>query len=70
MSDEELRQKTLAALAAVPGAVGVNNHMGSELSADEPSMETVLRVLAGRRRGAIIAPLIGPRLRRPYPSAQ
>lgn len=48
MSDEELRQKTLAALAAVPGAAGVNNHMGSELSADEPSMESVLRVLAGR----------------------
>jgi uncharacterized protein len=48
MSDEELREKTLAALAAVPGAVGVNNHMGSGLSAEREPMRTVLGVLAGR----------------------
>lgn len=49
MSDGELQEKTLAALAAVPGAVGVNNHMGSRLSEDERSMDAVLGVLAGRR---------------------
>jgi polysaccharide deacetylase 2 family uncharacterized protein YibQ len=49
MSQAQLRQSTLAALAAVPGAVGVNNHMGSSLSADAPSMATILGVLAERR---------------------
>jgi polysaccharide deacetylase 2 family uncharacterized protein YibQ len=48
MSDGELQEKTVAALAAVPGAVGVNNHMGSGLSEDERSMEAILGVLAGR----------------------
>jgi len=48
MTDEELRDKTLAALRAVPGAVGVNNHMGSLLSAEEGPMTAVLGVLAAR----------------------
>jgi polysaccharide deacetylase 2 family uncharacterized protein YibQ len=48
MSDGELKEKTEAALAAVPGAVGVNNHMGSLLSAEEGPMTTVLEVLADR----------------------
>jgi polysaccharide deacetylase 2 family uncharacterized protein YibQ len=48
MSDEELREKTLAALDAVPGAAGVNNHMGSGLSTEEGPMTTILGVLAGR----------------------
>ena len=48
MTPEELRQSTLAALQAVPGAAGVNNHMGSGLSADEPSMTTILGVLSSR----------------------
>lgn len=48
MSDDELQEKTRAALAAVPGAVGVNNHMGSGLSEDERSMDAVLGVIAGR----------------------
>lgn len=48
MSPEQLRQSTLAAIAAVPGAVGVNNHMGSALSADPASMSTILGVLAER----------------------
>jgi len=48
MSDEELRERTLAALRAVPGAVGVNNHMGSELSSETGPMTTVLGVLAAR----------------------
>ncbi|MFL6196162.1 MAG: divergent polysaccharide deacetylase family protein [Thermoanaerobaculia bacterium] len=48
MDDDELREKTVAALQAVPGAVGVNNHMGSLLSAEEGPMTAVLRVLARR----------------------
>lgn len=48
MTPEQLRQNTLAALQAVPGAVGVNNHMGSGLSADEPSMSTILGLLSSR----------------------
>jgi polysaccharide deacetylase 2 family uncharacterized protein YibQ len=49
MGDEELRERTLAALKAVPGAVGVNNHMGSGLSADHGPMTTILSLLAERR---------------------
>ncbi|HEY2293585.1 MAG TPA: divergent polysaccharide deacetylase family protein [Thermoanaerobaculia bacterium] len=48
MSDGELRQRTEEALKAVPGAVGVNNHMGSLLSSEEGPMTTVLGVLAER----------------------
>jgi polysaccharide deacetylase 2 family uncharacterized protein YibQ len=48
MSDGELRQRTEEALKAVPGAVGVNNHMGSLLSAEEGPMNAVLSVLAER----------------------
>jgi polysaccharide deacetylase 2 family uncharacterized protein YibQ len=48
MSDGELRERTLAALRAVPGAVGVNNHMGSRFSAEAGPMTTVLGVLAAR----------------------
>jgi polysaccharide deacetylase 2 family uncharacterized protein YibQ len=48
MSDGELREKTEAALKAVPGATGVNNHMGSLLSSEEGPMNAVLGVLAER----------------------
>ena len=49
MSSDQLTQATRAALAAVPGATGVNNHMGSRLSADGDAMNTVLSELVGRR---------------------
>ncbi len=48
MAEAELAASTEAALAAVPGAAGVNNHMGSGLSADPESMRSILSVLAGR----------------------
>ena len=48
MSKEELREATRNALEAVPGAVGVNNHMGSALSADREAMTAVIGVV--RRR--------------------
>lgn len=48
MTEVELASATRAALAAVPGAAGVNNHMGSVLSADRQAMRTILRELASR----------------------
>ena len=48
MSPGELAAATGAALQAVPGAVGVNNHMGSSLSADRDAMRAILNVLAER----------------------
>lgn len=48
MSDEELAAATRAALVAVPGATGVNNHMGSVLSADDRSMRAVLGVVSAQ----------------------
>lgn len=45
MSRAELQQGTRQALAAVPGAQGVNNHMGSALAADGEKMKAVLEVL-------------------------
>lgn len=49
MSRKQLRRATERALAAVPGAVGVNNHMGSILSANPSAMDVVLDVLASKR---------------------
>jgi hypothetical protein len=48
MGDDELAAATRAALAAVPGAAGVNNHMGSVFTADERSMRAVLGVVAAQ----------------------
>ncbi|MCZ6506748.1 MAG: divergent polysaccharide deacetylase family protein [Acidobacteria bacterium] len=48
MTAAELAAATRAALAAVPGATGVNNHMGSVLSAERAAMTPILRQLALR----------------------
>ncbi|HMB52604.1 MAG TPA: divergent polysaccharide deacetylase family protein [Thermoanaerobaculia bacterium] len=48
MSEAELRATVRRALAAVPGAVGVNNHMGSVLTADERAMRWVVGEIAPR----------------------
>ena len=48
MSHREMARATREALAEVPGAVGANNHMGSEISADSRAMKAILRVLAKR----------------------
>lgn len=45
MSKREIAEATEAALAAVPGAVGVNNHMGSRLTADRSAMGVLLAVV-------------------------
>lgn len=49
MSDDEIRSRTRAALDAVPGAAGANNHMGSELSTDSAALRAMLGVLAERK---------------------
>ena len=46
MSQEQIAAATRQALAAVPGAVGVNNHMGSGILPRAEPMTTVLGVLA------------------------
>ncbi|PRP90709.1 Divergent polysaccharide deacetylase [Enhygromyxa salina] len=48
-SPEQLRAKVLAALERVPVARGVNNHMGSRLTADPTAMAAIMPVL--RQRG-------------------
>jgi len=47
-TDERITQIVTDDLASVPGAVGVNNHMGSAATADERVMRAVVRVLAQR----------------------
>ena len=48
MTRDELALATRQALQAVPGAVGVNNHMGSRLTADASAMTAILSELQGR----------------------
>lgn len=45
MEPDAVAQAVAAALAAVPGAVGMNNHMGSRATTDPTIMRTVLGVL-------------------------
>lgn len=47
-SDAEILRVLEEDLASVPGAVGVNNHMGSVATADPRVMRTVARALADR----------------------
>ncbi|WP_181234001.1 divergent polysaccharide deacetylase family protein [Enhygromyxa salina] len=48
-SPEQLRAKLRAGLERVPTAVGVNNHMGSRLSADSDAMAALMPVLRERQ---------------------
>jgi len=48
-SDEKIAQTVVDDLETVPGAVGVNNHMGSAATADPRVMRAVVRVLTARR---------------------
>ncbi len=45
MTEDQIRRQVKAALASVPRAAGVNNHMGSRLTADSPSMEALMGAL-------------------------
>ncbi len=46
MTGDQLRAATREALAAVPGAFGVNNHMGSGMASQQAPMAAVLEVLS------------------------
>ena len=48
-SDEEIERTVAEDLDSVPGAIGVNNHMGSAATADPRVMRAVVRVLSLRR---------------------
>lgn len=48
MSGAELAAATREALEQVPGALGVNNHMGSGITADEGAMGAILAVVGER----------------------
>ncbi|WP_370639082.1 divergent polysaccharide deacetylase family protein [Cohnella sp. REN36] len=48
LSDEEIRARVEAAIAEVPHAIGMNNHMGSKATADERVMRIVLQVCKER----------------------
>ncbi|MDH5298629.1 MAG: divergent polysaccharide deacetylase family protein [Desulfobulbaceae bacterium] len=48
MGEEELRRTVESDLAAVPGAIGINNHMGSRFTEDEAAMRSFLTRLAQR----------------------
>ena len=42
LSDEEIRKRVEDAIHEVPFAIGMNNHMGSKVTADERVMSMVL----------------------------
>jgi polysaccharide deacetylase 2 family uncharacterized protein YibQ len=44
LTDEEIRKRVEAAIADVPHAIGMNNHMGSKATADKRVMRIVLQV--------------------------
>ncbi|AEI45001.1 divergent polysaccharide deacetylase family protein [Paenibacillus mucilaginosus] len=48
LTDEEIRERVIAAIEDVPHAIGLNNHMGSRATADERVMRVVLEVCAER----------------------
>jgi polysaccharide deacetylase 2 family uncharacterized protein YibQ len=48
LPDSEFARRLVQAIDAVPGAVGINNHMGSRLTRDPPSMVQVMTALRAR----------------------
>ncbi|MDD2308721.1 MAG: divergent polysaccharide deacetylase family protein [Desulfuromonadaceae bacterium] len=48
MSDDDLQNRVAGFIQQFPGAVGVNNHMGSEFTEHEEQMATTLQTLKGK----------------------
>jgi len=48
MTSEKMREFVEDALGQVPGAVGINNHMGSQFTSNEEAMSTFFGVIANR----------------------
>ncbi|MGG1657945.1 divergent polysaccharide deacetylase family protein [Brevibacillus sp. NRS-1366] len=51
LSDEEIRSRVQKAIDDVPHAIGMNNHMGSKVTADERIMRIIMSVV--KERGLI-----------------
>ncbi|MBW5467950.1 divergent polysaccharide deacetylase family protein [Brevibacillus formosus] len=51
LSDEEIRSRVEKAIDDVPHAIGMNNHMGSKITADERIMRIIMKVV--KERGLI-----------------
>ncbi|MCG6910361.1 MAG: divergent polysaccharide deacetylase family protein [Deltaproteobacteria bacterium] len=49
MSPDEIIEQLNANLNAVPGVIGVNNHMGSKMTSDAPQMRQIFSVLKRRK---------------------
>lgn len=48
MTDKQINDALVNALAAIPGAVGINNHQGSKATADQRVVRTVMTVIKPR----------------------
>lgn len=48
LAPDDIRGRLIAALARVPGAIGINNHMGSKFTADRAALIPVAEELAAR----------------------
>jgi len=48
MAPDEIRRRLTTALDRVPGAIGINNHMGSRFTADRDALVPVVEELAAR----------------------
>ncbi|HWO95987.1 MAG TPA: divergent polysaccharide deacetylase family protein [Bacillus sp. (in: firmicutes)] len=74
LSDKEIRKRVIAAIEAVPHAVGMNHHMGSKATADERVMRIVLEVckerslfyLDSKTTGKSVIPTLAKELGVPY----
>ncbi len=65
MDEDAVAEAVVAALSAVPGAVGLNNHMGSRATMEPNIMRTVMRVLQEQNKFFLdsytTAATVGPR---------
>lgn len=50
LPDSIIAERVQKAIATLPGAVGINNHMGSKATADDRVMETVLKQLQSNKK--------------------
>lgn len=71
LSDDEIRRRVNAAIDDIPYVVGINNHMGSKVTADERVMNIVLDIckerglffLDSRTTSKSVIPVISKRIR-------
>ncbi|MFC0270533.1 divergent polysaccharide deacetylase family protein [Metabacillus herbersteinensis] len=74
LSDEEIKRRVTKAIDAVPHAVGMNNHMGSKVTADERVMRIILSIcqerglyyLDSKTNGKSVVPKVAKELGVPF----